>query len=167
MKKKALLLCALSMALFACNQSDKTAEENVTEEMVSDDAEGQVLDASYFWTTEADEAGNINIRKSRPITSDSLNQETMVEYINSIYPDVKLVTKKQSNDTLYIDVQNSRYLTNQMGSTGARLYLQEATYNLTEVKGVHYVHFEFPEGDHAAPGVYSRSKFVQEETSNH
>jgi hypothetical protein len=47
-----------------------------------------------------------------------------------------------------------------MGTTGARAFLSVATYTLTELKGIHYVDFDFIEGDHAVPGTYNRGEFV-------
>jgi hypothetical protein len=34
-----------------------------------------------------------------------------------------------------------------------------ATYTLTEMAGIKYVHYDFEEGDHAEPGTYSRANF--------
>ena len=46
-----------------------------------------------------------------------------------------------------------------MGTSGAQNYLAATTYSLTEATGVRGVDFIFPEGDHAAPGVYTRESF--------
>jgi hypothetical protein len=43
-----------------------------------------------------------------------------------------------------------------MGTTGATAYIEAVTYTLTSLKNIHYVEFDFKEGDHAIPGRYSR-----------
>ena len=117
-------------------------------------------DQSYFWSVEDNGKGSLELQKIRPISADSLNYTSILSMLNSIYPEVKLEVKRISNDTLYLKTKNSKYLTQQMGSTGAFNYLKEATYNLTEVNNIHYINFDFVEGDHAQPGTYSRSDFV-------
>ncbi len=119
-------------------------------------------DQSYFWSVEDDGKGNLELKKIRPISPDSLNYTSVLAMLNSLYPEVKMEVKKLSNDTLFLKTDNGKYLTQRMGSTGAFNYLKEVTYNLTEVNKIHYVNFEFKEGDHAQPGTYSRSDFVNE-----
>lgn len=58
-----------------------------------------------------------------------------------------------------VEIINAEYLTQRMGTTGAQNYLAAATYSLTETPGVRGVDFIFQEGDHAAPGVYTRESF--------
>jgi hypothetical protein len=48
------------------------------------------------------------------------------------------------------------------GTHGASAYLAEVIYNLTEITGVDFVNFRFNEGEHAAPGTYSRTDFVSQ-----
>ncbi len=48
-----------------------------------------------------------------------------------------------------------------MGSSGAETYLAEVTFNLTEINGINFIDIQFPEGDHASPGIYSRTDFGQ------
>jgi len=59
----------------------------------------------------------------------------------------------------HVEIINAEYLTQRMGTSGAQNYLAAATYSLTEMPGVRRVDFIFPEGDHAAPGVYTRESF--------
>jgi hypothetical protein len=63
------------------------------------------------------------------------------------------------NGVALVEVADADYLTQKMGTTGAHYYLTEATYSLTEAPGVRAVNFMFEEGDHAAPGVYTRESF--------
>jgi len=72
-------------------------------------------------------------------------------------PKLKLIEVK--GGVVVVEVINADYLTQRMGSAGAAAFLAEATFTLTEFDGIKYVHFDFPEGDHAAPGLYSREDF--------
>ena len=62
--------------------------------------------------------------------------------------------------TANIEIVNDRYLTHDMGSSGAQDYLAEVTYTLTEYPGIKSVNFIFQAGDHAMPGMYSRESFT-------
>jgi len=68
---------------------------------------------------------------------------------------------KISNDTIFVSIPNSTYLTQQTGSSGPEGYIAELTYNLTETKNVNYVALQFKKGDHAEAGTFSRSSFKQ------
>lgn len=62
-------------------------------------------------------------------------------------------------NTAYVRLLHGERLTQQMGSAGAAQYLAEATFTLTSLPGVESVNFEFEEGDHAAPGAYTRANW--------
>ncbi|HMR20284.1 MAG TPA: hypothetical protein PKA53_13355 [Sphingobacterium sp.] len=84
----------------------------------------------------------------------------LVHMINTRYKNkVKIHLIKQQDDTVFIQIDSATYLTQQMGSAGARDFMTVATFTLTEAEGVEYVFFDFTEGDHAAPGVYHRAYF--------
>jgi len=93
---------------------------------------------------------------------DSLSPAAVVAYLNSIDSTEKLVLLKISNDTAYLKIPEATHLTQQMGSTGAQLYLAQVIYNLTEIPGIRFVNLDFEEGDHAAPGTYTRESFKDE-----
>ena len=59
----------------------------------------------------------------------------------------------------HVEIIDAEYLTQRMGTSGAQNYLAATTYSLTETPGVRGVDFIFQEGDHAAPGVYTRESF--------
>jgi hypothetical protein len=63
--------------------------------------------------------------------------------------------------TVYLRIRNAELLTQRSGSFGAAAHLAEATFTMTSLEGIDRVHFDFPEGDHASPGFYSRSSFVE------
>ena len=71
----------------------------------------------------------------------------------------QLVLESVDRDTAEISVANAEVLTRRMGTTGAECFLAGATFSLTSVPGIDYVWFEFEEGEHAAPGRYSRARF--------
>ncbi|MBN1378145.1 MAG: twin transmembrane helix small protein [Gammaproteobacteria bacterium] len=73
-------------------------------------------------------------------------------------PCIKLL--KIADNKLKIEVINDDYLTQSMGTTGAYQFLARATYILTEYKNIHSIDFVFIEGDHARPGIYKRSDFL-------
>ena len=84
-----------------------------------------------------------------------------IDFLNSQNRGVYLEFSKHSGDTLYVKIQESNYLTQNMGSAGADAYMSVATFTLTETKNVNYVNFDFVEGDHATPGTYSRQYYVE------
>jgi len=90
-----------------------------------------------------------------------LNLDSLALLLTLNYPEIKLVLDRVSNDTVYIEINNAEYLTQQMGSSGSMMYLMEATYAFTELPSVRVVNFNFPEGDHAMPGPYSRQSFEE------
>lgn len=63
--------------------------------------------------------------------------------------------------TAFVKILESDRLTQGLGSEGAREYLAQVTFTLTSVPGIQFVVFEFEEGDHAAPGMYSRDRFAE------
>ena len=90
---------------------------------------------------------------------DTLSPEAVVAFLNNKWPHVQLVMIKTSGDTLFIRIPQSAYLTQQMGSSGPTAYFAESVYNLSEIPGIHYVSFDFEEGDHAQPGTFNRDSF--------
>jgi hypothetical protein len=83
----------------------------------------------------------------------------MLKALNSKWPTVQLVLNKISNDTVYIGIPESEYLTQRMGSTGAETFLVNALYNLTEINVINFVTFDFVEAYHLMPGTFSRDDF--------
>ncbi len=65
-----------------------------------------------------------------------------------------LVLQGVEDGVVRIGVDNALKLTTQMGSAGANSYIMTTVYSLASLPEVDCVHFEFEEGDHAAPGKY-------------
>jgi hypothetical protein len=81
--------------------------------------------------------------------------------MNDQYPEIQVRFDRLSNDTIFVNIPNSTYLTQQTGSSGPEGYFAELTYNLTELKDISYVSVKFKKGDHAEPGIFSRTDFVK------
>jgi hypothetical protein len=158
---KRFLFCCLLLSATACNRGDHqeaTGKDSMA--TLPADSAAVISDAHYFW--EADLSGNaMKMKKARPAITDSLTTDAILGMLNAQYPDLKLEFIKTAGDTVFVKVGNSQYLTQKMGSTGAEAVLAELTYNLTEVSGIHNVHLAFLRGDHASPGTYSRTYFIQ------
>ena len=123
-------------------------------------AEEDTVFTRYSW--EATDTGRIVLLKKEGKGPDTLSNEGVVTFLNNNWPHVQLVIIKTSGDTLFLKIPQSTYLTQQMGSSGPTTYFAEAVYNLTEIPGIHYVHFDFEEGDHAQPGTFNRDSFNDE-----
>jgi len=162
---KIVLIFFSCIGLSACNQKrleEKTPDaDSIHFITAKPDSSNIKTDAHYFWEAGFDDKTNKPLmKKVRPLSADSLTQDKLMEQINQIYPEIKLAFIKISNDTIFVKISNSNFLTQQMGSTGGNMYMSEVTYNLTELDNVNYVHFNFKAGDHAYPGTYSRTDFV-------
>ena len=129
-----------------------------------------VMAADYFiWqSTLNDSTGKLELVPIEPLPSDSLQLNLVVDRINKTNAEtnftskVQLVFIKSSGDTVYLKIPDATYLTQQMGSTGPRLFLSGLVYTLTSLPGINYVNLDFEEGDHAGPGTYSRESFKGE-----
>lgn len=159
--KKILFLTFIVVHLFSCNsgKSDKVAtfSDTLTSKI---DTVAVEKNLHYFWSADLDQKNGLVMKKVSPLNPDSLNAESIINHLNEIYPEIKVTYLKKSNDSIYVRIGDSKYLTNQMGSSGADAYLAELTYNLTELVNTNYVNVRFREGDHAAPGTYARTDFV-------
>lgn len=92
----------------------------------------------------------------------TLSVDALTQALVSNYPEIPLTVDRVSGDTLYAQIVDAQYLTQQMGSTGAQTYLLEVTYAYTELPNIQAVNFAFQEGDHATPGTYTRERFKKE-----
>ena len=152
------------LALLACCNNKKTGTTPAIKDTmvigILKDSARPVADAHYFWSADIGKGGLVMI-KIRPAAADSLTAKNIIAMMNSEYPEIPLQLSKISNDTVFVKIPKSDYLTRQMGTTGSEAYLAEATYNLTEIKDINFVDFKFKEGDHAQPGTFSRTDFIR------
>lgn len=143
-------LILISILVFSCGNNKADEQAPVEDSVVT----------RYSW--EATDTGRIVLMKKEGEGPDTLSPEGVVRFLNNNFPHVQLEIVKTSGDTLFLKIPQSTYLTQQMGSSGPETYFAEAVYNLTEIPGIHYVNFDFEEGDHAQPGTFNRDSFKNE-----
>lgn len=108
-----------------------------------------------------DYATEIPVRHTK-VNPDTLTPKKLLDIINNYCGQNKIILDlvKVSNDTIYVTIINSTYLTQSIGTTGADDYISTTVYTLTELKSIKYVNFDFEEGDHAQPGTYGRQYYI-------
>jgi hypothetical protein len=162
---KKIFFAVIILAIFiSCNtkQPDKKMVDADTAALNTiTDSSSLKTDAHYLWSAGLAPQSGVIMKKLRLVAADSLTQTNIIQILNETYPEIPLRFTKSSNDTLFVKISNSNYLTQQMGSSGPEVYLADVTYNLTEIPGINYVAILFKEGDHASPGIYSRTDFVK------
>lgn len=158
---KKILVAFGFLFLIGCSSNE---DEMVTEEVVVDSPQVNesnitVINNADLWHVEMNDRNEDKIAAPEKPGVEVLSPEKLIEALNQNTPEVKLVFERVSGDTAFISIPDSKYLTSQMGSTGAYNYLATVVYNFTELKPVRIVHFNFEEGDHASPGNYTRNDF--------
>lgn len=148
----------------ACNNGEKQTPRN---DNAGDTAKAKQLvlditkDKHYLWEINInDSSGALKLTRAEPVEEDSLTASFVISKLNKRYPDIHIEYTRISGDTIFVRIPKSAKLTRQMGSTGADSYMAEATYNLSELKNVNYVNFDFKKGEHAEPGVYTKTDFA-------
>ena len=126
----------------------------------SDNADAGQKTLVLPWTVEMNESTQLmEIRKNPAADISNLSPRDMVDALNIKYPKTKLEWVKQEGNKAFVKIVDATFLTQESGSEGAQAYLAEATFALTELEGITAVDFSFKEGDHAAPGTYTRDNF--------
>ncbi len=120
----------------------------------------EVIESKKIWFVEFDTiSSNFYMKEITSLESQTLNQ--VIEKLNGENPQIQIVLNRISNDTAFVQINDSEFLTEQCGTAGADSYLASVIYNLTEFKNIEYVNFDFELGDHATPGTYSRTDFIK------
>ena len=101
----------------------------------------------------------LEIKKNPVARPGNLNEQDIIDALNLKYPQIRIDSLSIEGNKAIVRIEDSNYLTQEMGSAGARVYLAEATYSLTEVSGIKAVDFRFKAGDHATPGILTRRSF--------
>ncbi|SEL62004.1 hypothetical protein [Parapedobacter koreensis] len=160
-----LFLSVFSMlVVFSCqNESRDDASENTVSDVTTEIAEDNAAPLlSLPYIAVFDEASEkLGAEKNPDFDASLLTIEALTQALITNYPEITITANNVSNDTLYLQVADAQYLTQQMGSSGAQMYLLEATYAYTELPNINAVNFSFEEGDHAMPGTYTRTYFEQ------
>ena len=161
--KRCSFLIVIILVIISCNtkKPGKSGPQVDSAIVTHIDTANSSTDTHYFWSSEWSTKKGLLMKKTTPITEDSLTPFGLIQKLNNLYPEIRLGFIKISNDSIFVAIKKSKYLTQQMGSSGAEAYLAEVTYNLTELKDINFVDMRFTEGDHASPGTYTRTDFVQ------
>lgn len=146
------------IALSCQNESRDNASETAQGDPASEIAAdiGAPLPALPYIAVFNKESEQLEAQKNADFDQTLLTEDVLTHALRTNYPDVELEVDRISNDTLFVQIVDASYLTQQMGSSGAQMYIMEATYAYTELPGIEVVHFDFAEGDHAIPGNYTR-----------
>lgn len=165
MKNYLLLMVLAATLFFSCNNSADNEEEVIYESVtdtatVVEDSLVTIINRPSLWTVELPEnTREEKLKKPADEKIKALSATQLISALNDNFRDVQLNFGKISHDTIYVSIPESEKLTQQLGSTGAYNYMAAAVYNLTELKGVKYVNFDFKEGDHAGPGTFKRDDY--------
>ncbi|HRD57083.1 MAG TPA: hypothetical protein PK504_03495 [Ferruginibacter sp.] len=159
-----LLKLLIVVTIFSCN-NNKEKSPAIVEEIVEDSieiVEPKIIynpeTTLYIWHATGDykKIKNPNLPDEGIKSADSL-----IRGLNEYYADVLLEKVKQSGDTIYTVIKDNNYLGNQMGSTGAEVYLADVILNLTSVPGIQYVRIDMDVANHIAPGTWSAKNFIK------
>jgi hypothetical protein len=161
--KTKLFLPSLMLLIIGCNtaQQDDRATDDTKEKSEIASESSVVYDSSEeIWQQEYNQqTEEFELKQIRPVDNDTLTGEALEKIINTSWPRVQIKFIRTSNDTAFISIPDSEVLTQQMGTAGAESFMISTTYSFTELKGIHYVAFDFEEGDHGIPGVYHRNSW--------
>jgi hypothetical protein len=164
--KPALLILSIIVfsSMFSCNSGNNENAEVITKDTVFDYADSSNMDSvlyakskSLLW--HADDSNNLKLHQPVVAGIDTMSPQHIIQLINNNYDSIHVDYVKTSHDTVYVRIPNSEMLTENIGSTGAEMFMAATTYSLTELKGIHFVNYDFKEGEHASPGVYDRDYF--------
>ena len=152
----------LGLLLSACNQhvekEETTSVPQSHNDTIASQANPVILnpDSKLFIWKATPEYKKI---KNKEIVTGIVNADTLIKGLNELYENIYLEKIKISGDTIYTVIKNASYLTDQMGSTGAEVYVADVVLNLTTVPGIKYVNIQLKEGSHMQPGVWSLEDF--------
>ncbi len=157
-----IIIIILSALIFSCNnrsekkQSNKKVpnQNNSTQTTLTSDLNTSNFRFNLIW-----QIGVGTKKKNTKIIHEHKNIENTINELNRKYPKIKLEKIKISNDTLFTKIDDSMYLCESIGITGAEMYVADVVLNLTELKILRFIKIDFDEGSHIAPGVFSKSNF--------
>ncbi|MFC0773097.1 hypothetical protein [Terrimonas alba] len=154
-----ILLYTGMVFLLACNNEGSEREIPSDTVIVAEETPASAPDR-LLWISDYDTVKNqFYLKQQRTINADTLTAASLINDLNAAWENVKLVFVKTSNDTLYVAIPDSKFLGQQMGSAGAQAYMASTTFSLTELKGIRYVNYDMPSGDHISAGTFSRKDF--------
>lgn len=166
-KFKLLFIFAIACFVGACNSNQddtvKTPPEvEVTDTITIDsnaDSMKTIVNRAMIWSVQSQGTNKEKLKAPDSTQLKTYSYSQLIDLLNQNYPEIQMNFEKISHDTIYVKIPDSKKLTNQIGDTGAENFLASATYTLTEMPAIHFVHIDMKTGDHAEPGVYSRDDF--------
>lgn len=164
MKKHCLFLAVVGLVFAgACQNERKSAPpETDSVDLTPDEIpveEAVGLPALPYFVYFDEQAERMEIERDITFDRTALQVDSLAGLLRMHYPEVPLSVTRQEGSTLHLEISDPMYLTQQMGSSGAKTYLVEVTYAFTEIPGIDEVNIVFEEGDHAVPGRYTRGSF--------
>jgi len=145
-----------SLGMVSCQQEQKQTAPAPIEGSANEEIETSTY-LTIPYLSAFDESGDAMTMHANPeFDVKYLEIDSLIKALELTYPEIPLKVLEQNQDTLRLEIINANFLSQQMGSAGARSYLAEATYAFTEIPGIKTVVFVFEEGDHARPGAYTR-----------
>jgi hypothetical protein len=157
-----IFLAAFLFPVIACGDNDSAAiddADTVDTVLMVSDADLAPPDR-LMWISDFDTVnGEFFLHQQRKVSKDSLTPAKVIGYVNAAWDNIVLEFDRIGHDTIYVNIPESEFLGQQMGSAGAQAYMASTTYNLTELRGVQYVHYSMSPGDHVSPGTFSRKSF--------
>lgn len=160
MKKELYSVLLVTIFLIGACRTDSTkvTDENTSTKSAALEDLGKTL--AVPWIVELNDSTQMmEIKKNPDADMTNLGPADIIDAINYKYPHIKLEWVKQNGNKAFVKIADARYLTSGSGTQGAKAYLAEVTFSLTELKGIKEVNYNFIEGDHAHPGVYTREAF--------
>lgn len=162
---KSFLLSLLAILAFSSCQNERSSTQQSTEPDTTAAApnagtteSAKTLDVP--WIAVFNDSTSLLEMKKNPVAKPgNLTEQDIIDALNLKYPQVRIDSLAIEGNKAIVRIENSTYLTQEMGTAGARSYLAEATYSLTEVDNITAVDFRFKAGDHAMPGILTRRSF--------
>ena len=141
----------LFIFIISCRNSNNDKSTDEPETIIYD-----YPDTLLAWEVSADSM----VMKRQTIYPDSsITINRIINGLNDKYPNVHIELLKQSGDTVYINIPNSDYLGEQMGSAGSSAWFADATINLTTAPGINYVSYKMDLHSHAESNVLGRDAY--------
>ena len=163
---RVFLFIALLVFVFSCTPTGKEYPVKETDSLFLQMDSGAIHTEhtrafnNLIWVPVLDSMSNrIVVKQQRKVNPDTLSANKIIQEVNAAWDGIRLVFCKISHDTIFVGIPASDLLTRQMGSSGAYSYIASTTYALTELKNIHFVQYDFEEGDHLGPGTMKRADF--------
>jgi hypothetical protein len=146
-----IIIFILVVLLISCSNAENDKRITEPEEVIYG-----YPDTLLAWEVNPD---SMRMKRVTIFPDSSITVNRIINGLNDKYPNVHIELLKQSVDTLYINIPNSDYLGEQMGSAGSSAWFADATINLTSVPGVNYVSYKMDLHSHAESNVLGRDAY--------